>query len=283
MKNLLAFIFFLFLALEASSQQGAEFNTLLSREHKGPLLVGHRGGFDAKLPENSISNFDFTFKNACQAPVAIEFDIRESASGSLYIMHDTTVDRTTNGKGKVTGLTDVYIETLFLRDRNGILTHEKIPLFADVLHFFKDKNIVLMLDVKGKIYGKVISLVKQMDMEAKCILLTFSNQNTQLASSLTNKIMISALVGNKQEWESIREIRVPTTQLIAYVNENTPEEIILDINRNKVLLMTDMSESIRNNSKHYDADYYKNFILNKHLGILISDYPIYVGKLFCKE
>ena len=57
-------------------------------DHSQPLTVGHRGGFDSNLPENSISMFDYTYNNACQAPVGIEFDIRESASGSLYLMHD---------------------------------------------------------------------------------------------------------------------------------------------------------------------------------------------------
>jgi len=82
------------------------------------LVVGHRGGFDASLPENSLAMFDFTFQNACQQPVAVEFDIRESASGSLYLMHDSTVDRTTNGSGKINLLTDSYLKTLFLKDRN---------------------------------------------------------------------------------------------------------------------------------------------------------------------
>jgi len=57
---------------------------------------------------------------------------------------------------------------------------EKIPLFSDVLMHFQDKNIKLMLDVKGNIYPKVIRIVSEMKMESKCILLTFNQYNTCL-------------------------------------------------------------------------------------------------------
>jgi len=247
------------------------------------LIVGHRGGFDSKLPENSIANFDFTFINACSKPIAIEFDIRESASGSLYIMHDSTVDRTTNGNGKIADLADRYIETLFLKDRDGNLTTEKIPLFSEVLSHFKDKNIMLMLDVKGKIYPKVIRMVEEMKMESKCILLTFHPNNTKLVKEITDKILISALVVNSSDWESILKLQIPSRQLIAYVSKETPHEVISEICQSKVLVMTDMSESINNRSNLYSPEYYRHFPIEMQLGIVITDYPVYVNKLFCKE
>jgi glycerophosphoryl diester phosphodiesterase len=111
------FIFFLFMhALLAAGQAdvNATKKTILI-DHSQPLIIGHRGGFESKLPENSISMFDFTYANACSKPIGIEFDIRESASGSLYIMHDSTVDRTTNGSGKITILSDSYIFHYFRR------------------------------------------------------------------------------------------------------------------------------------------------------------------------
>jgi len=246
-------------------------------------VVGHRGGYDSSQPENSFSTFDFTFDNSCQKPIGIEFDIRESASGSLYIMHDSTIDRTTNGSGKVSFLTDNYLGSIFLKDRNGKMITEKIPLFSDVLKHFQDKNIILMLDVKGKIYPKVIKLISEMNMESKCILLTFNQDNTRLVKESTNTILISALVKNKSDWESLCKLQIPEKQLIAYVSKETPPELINEIFQSKVWVMTDMSESFSNNSKPYDPDYYRNSLKEMHLGIIISDYPVYVNKIFCGE
>jgi len=249
-----------------------------------PLIVGHRGGFDSRLPENSIALFDSTYENACGKPIGIEFDIRESASGSLFIMHDSTVDRTTNGTGKIALLSDTYIKTLFLRDRNGILTNEKIPMLTDVLMHFQDKNIMLMLDVKGKIYPKVIRMVEEMKMESKCILLTFNLNNTRLVKEQTDKILISALVMNQTDWESLLKLQIPGRQLIAYVSEvTTPSELISEIVRSKVMVMTDISESIHNHSNHYSPEYYRHFPVQMQLGIVITDFPVFVNRLFCKH
>src|SRR4051812_14686979 len=62
-------------------------------------LCAHRGGMDTH-PENTIP----AFKNAvAQGVQMIEFDIQFSRDSALVIMHDETVDRTTNGSGKVSG------------------------------------------------------------------------------------------------------------------------------------------------------------------------------------
>ncbi len=281
-KNVFLFIL-LIQVNSACSQSGKNAGKMKNRiNHSQPLIVGHRGGGDTSLPENSMAMFDFTFNNACFKPIAIEFDIRKSASGSLFIMHDSNVGRTTNGQGEIVLLTDSYIKTLLLKDRNGNLTSEKVPLFKDVLLHFKDQDIVLMLDVKGNIYPEVIELVTQLHMESKCIILTFNQENTRLVMETTKDIMISALIQSNADWESLLKLQIPQ-QLIAYVNSETPPELLTEINNSTVLLMTDMSESIRNNSKQFDAYYYKSILLKMHLGIMITDYPLYVNKLFCEE
>jgi len=282
-KNIFLFILLL-QVYSAYSQYGTNSGMMKNLiNHSQPLIVGHRGGFDTILPENSLSLFDFTFSNACHKPIAIEFDIRKSASGSLFIMHDSNVDRTTNGQGEIVLLTDSYIKSLFLKDRNGNLSSEKVPLFKDVLLHYKDQDIVLMLDVKVNIYHEVIELVTQLQMESKCIILTFNQETTRLVKETTRNILISALVQSSVDWESLQKLQIPGQQLVAYVNSETPPELITEINNSKVLLMTDMSESIRNNSKQYDADYYKSVLSTMHLGIMITDYPLYVNELICEE
>ncbi len=277
------FLYSLLMLTLAANCQSVLNSTLLPipESFSGPLVVGHRGGFDVGLPENSVLLFDYTLENACRTPIAIEFDVRKSASGSLYIMHDETVDRTTNGTGKISNLQDSYIDTLRLNDRNGTFTSVKIPLFIDILRHFKDKNIILMLDVKGPIFEEVIKQVKLIQMESKCILLTFTSENTKLALQVTSKMMISALVQNHEQWNSLLGLNIPSAQLIAYINKDTPEDLVNEINTKKVLLMTDMSESIRNKSIHFDAGYYTSLPVNRKIGVIITDYPLFVNNLFC--
>ena len=271
------------LTVFCQSNEGVFKDSIVISNNTTLIVVGHRGGFDTLLPENSIALFEHTYEKSCSKPIAIEFDIRESASGSLFVMHDTTVDRTTNGKGEIRLLSDSYLETLFLKDKNGNLTTEKIPLFREVLQRFQDKNIILMLDVKGNIWEKVITLVKQINMESKCIALTFNQQTTKFVFKNCDKLMVSALVKDSIDWKSLLELNLPGERLIAYVNIDSPAELIKEINSYKVRLMTDMSETSKNSSKYFSQDYYKSLASSMHLGILISDFPLYVNKLFCNE
>ena len=245
-----------------------------------PLLVGHRGGFDGNLPENSISLFDFTYSQINRKPLAVEFDIRKSASGSLYLIHDSTIDRTTNGTGTLTHLTDAYLESLFLKDKEGHLTTEKIPLFADVLKHFRGKNILLMLDVKGDILPDVINAARSMEMESHCILLTFNQKNLLQAKAYTSQMMISALVVSESDLALIHAAGIPKEQLIIYISEKTPASVLETLRRESMIIMTDMSEGLRNNAKAYDPDFYRNKVATLNLGVLITDYPVKAAQAF---
>ena len=65
------------------------------------MVVGHRGN-SAHAPENTVESF----RQALALGVdGVEFDVRLSAEGELIVMHDPTVDRTTNGSGHVARLT----------------------------------------------------------------------------------------------------------------------------------------------------------------------------------
>ncbi len=89
-----------------------DFNTMLSNQMSlvsGIEVAGHRG-MGGLFPEGTIP----AFRNSILRGHAdsIEFDIRSSVDDELYILHDTTVDRTTNGTGSISSLTSTYLNTL---------------------------------------------------------------------------------------------------------------------------------------------------------------------------
>ncbi|MGF2089668.1 BppU family phage baseplate upper protein [Enterococcus casseliflavus] len=89
-----------------------EFNQLLTNQLglvNGIEVVGHRG-MGGLYPEGTIP----AFRNSILRGHAdsIEFDIRSSVDDELYILHDTTVDRTTNGTGSIASLTSTYLNSL---------------------------------------------------------------------------------------------------------------------------------------------------------------------------
>ncbi len=97
------------LAFTPASASAAKFNWLKwnSKDHK-PLIMAHQGGED-EFPSNTM----FAFKSAAKAGVnALELDIGVTKDDQIIVMHDTTVNRITNGTGSVSNLTLAQIKAL---------------------------------------------------------------------------------------------------------------------------------------------------------------------------
>ncbi|WP_020579469.1 glycerophosphodiester phosphodiesterase [Actinopolymorpha alba] len=86
-------------------------------------LVGHRGAMGLE-PENTLRSFRRAVEEGADA---IELDLRLSADGQLVILHDSDVERTTDGKGKVAEMTLAEIKALDAGEG------ESIPTFDEVL------------------------------------------------------------------------------------------------------------------------------------------------------
>ena len=86
-------------------------------------IIGHRGAAGEE-PENTVRSFDTALR---QGADALEFDVRAAAGGTPVVIHDATVDRTTNGVGAVQRFTTSALGEL---DAGW---GERVPLLTDVL------------------------------------------------------------------------------------------------------------------------------------------------------
>lgn len=113
-----------------------------------PLLIAHRGGA-ALAPENTMAAFDLAV-HRWDADI-LEMDVRLTADGGVVVIHDETVDRTTNGTGPIRDLTWREARELDagyrFRDTEGRHTCRgagvRIPLFEEVLTAFPDTRIIV--------------------------------------------------------------------------------------------------------------------------------------------
>ena len=103
------------------------------------VSIAHRGGIVPGVPENTLAAYRRAIEKGAQV---IEIDLRTTQDGEIVIMHDETVDRTTNGHGKVAKLT--WSEMQQLDAGNG----EKVPLFEQVLQLVANSGVALLLDIK---------------------------------------------------------------------------------------------------------------------------------------
>jgi len=109
------------------------------------VVVAHRG-LSEGLPENTLT----AFRNVIARGIAvIELDLRGTADGEVVVLHDETVDRTTNGHGAVTQLTLREVRALDAGSHAGqAFRGERVPTYEEVLELVKGTGVHLLLDIK---------------------------------------------------------------------------------------------------------------------------------------
>ncbi|MCC4598150.1 glycerophosphodiester phosphodiesterase family protein [Xanthomonas campestris pv. phormiicola] len=158
----------------------------------GIFVVAHRGchnpapahGFPGHAPENSLSGLE---RCVALGVDMLETDIRRAADGTLVMFHDATVERTTDGSGKVAEMTWAQLSRLRLRDDEGgadaPLTDQHPVTLEQMLAAAKGR-IMLNLDVKAPIYAEVADAVRRAGMQRQVVLKTEAGVRSQPLASL---------------------------------------------------------------------------------------------------
>lgn len=147
MKHLLiTLLIYLGLAEPIFAQTNPSFSLLREKENKNEYVwvAAHRGDW-IYAPENSIPALEHAIAFGADM---IETDVRLTKDGKIIMMHDYSVDRTTDGKGMIADLTFDEIQKLHLRNNFGGMTDLKVPTLEEYIQIAKDK-ILLYLDKAG--------------------------------------------------------------------------------------------------------------------------------------
>jgi glycerophosphoryl diester phosphodiesterase len=102
------------------------------------IVVAHRGDW-RNAPENSL----LAIQKCVEVGVdMVEIDVQKTKDGHLVLMHDKTINRTSNGKGRLENYNLAQLKNFYLRDTKGRLTKEKIPTLEEALLLAKDQILV---------------------------------------------------------------------------------------------------------------------------------------------
>ncbi len=146
-------------------------------------IIGHRGAA-ALEPENTIRS---VLKAIECGATAVEVDVRRTKDGVLIAMHDETVDRTTNGTGKVSELT--FEEIRKLDAGKG----EKVPTIEEIMDVVKGK-VKLILELKEVGYeDQVIELIRSKNMINDVVIVSFHTSALRKVKELEPRIITGYL------------------------------------------------------------------------------------------
>jgi len=150
--------------------------------------LAHRG-YPARYPENTLSSF----RAACDLNYQyVELDVHLSKDGVPVVIHDPTVDRTTDGKGKVKDMTLAELKRL------RIAGTEQIPTLEEALQLLKGRTTV---DIELKQFGdlypgleeKTLALVKKLGMEDQVIVTSFDHYSMMRVRELDKNIELGLI------------------------------------------------------------------------------------------
>ena len=121
------------------------------------IKIGHRGapGYE---PENTLKSFAKAIE---QGVDMVEFDIQLTKDKKLVVMHDTTVDRTTNGHGRVSRLTLAQLKELDAGQG------EQIPTLKEAVDFLKGKCQIYIEAKARKVIDYLIAELKEMNLDSE--------------------------------------------------------------------------------------------------------------------
>lgn len=147
------------------------------------LVIGHRGA-SARAPENTLESFALALADGADA---LELDVQLTAEGEVVVLHDQTVDRTTDGHGAVELLPLARVRTLDAGARytpDGGRTHPfrahgvRIPTMSEVLDAFR--GVPLLIDVKTRRVASALRRVLERHRAtARVVVASFEARNLE--------------------------------------------------------------------------------------------------------
>lgn len=140
-------------------------------------VFAHRG-YSAKAPENTMAAFELALAAGADG---IELDVHLTKDGEIVVIHDDTLERTTNGTGRVDALTLAELKEFdagswFAPEFAG----QSIPTLVEVLDLIKNKDILLNVEVKTgigfeQINEKLVALIDKYDFWDNIIVSSFNH------------------------------------------------------------------------------------------------------------
>ncbi len=155
-----------------------------------PVIIAHRGD-SAHAPENTLSAFRMAAEKGADA---VEFDVKLSADGRVIVLHDQTVDRTTDGHGDVRSLPLAALRNLDAGARfEGRFPGERIPTLDEVFetvgkHLHVNIELTNYATPSDNLVSKVVELVVKHDLQDRVLFSSFFSRNLRMARALLPEV-----------------------------------------------------------------------------------------------
>lgn len=232
-----------------------------------PLIVAHRGLL-LHAPENTLANF-----RAClDLRLGFEFDVEKTKDGKLVCIHDQTVDRTTNGTGKLADLTLEEIRSLDAGSWfDPKFAGERVPTIDEVLKLVAQHcqhDVLIAVDIKAEgVEQEVVSLAESHNVLHRLLFIgrTISEPHVRdRIRSVSAKAYSAAVANNTEEFPKALAVTNADWVYFRYLPPKGQMEAVRNEGKRAFIAGATVSGNVPDNWKHCDD-----------VGIdgILTDYP----------
>lgn len=237
------------------------------------LNIAHRG-FKGAYPENTMLAYEKAIETGADG---IEFDVHLTKDSELVIIHDETLERTTDGKGLIKDKT--LQELKKLNASKGYLSCEvqTIPTLREYFDFAKNKDIITNIELKTSIIRyegiekKVYDLINEYGIKDKIIISSFNHNSLIKMKEIDREIKCGVLESSRlyKPWEYVKNMGMEYFHPLNFtINEEIAEKFL--------------ENNIGLNIWFGKADYDFSKYLDLNPTGLITDFPDRVNDLLTK-
>ena len=200
-----------------------------NNKEKKVLVVAHRGDW-RNYPENSLAAIQSCIDIGVDI---VEIDVAKTKDGHLILMHDQTLNRTTNGLGKVSDFTLKQIKDLNLKDASGkVLPDYTVPTLEEAMRLVKGK-IRVNLDKTSHFINDVYTILEKTNTVDHAIVKSSMSQK-ELAAKFGNdftkiEFMPIIHISNTTTMESIGSLLDAQYPMYEIIFSKENKKLLLEI------------------------------------------------------
>ena len=176
------------------------------------LIFGHRGA-SGHAPENTLEAFRLAMDMGAEG---FELDVHMSKDGELVVIHDESVDRTTDGTGLVRELTLEQLKGLDASNGMARYRGARIPTLKEVYGLIRETSHIVNVEIKTdewfypRIEEKCLALAREMGVEERIVYSSFNHHTLKKLRQLKPDVKLGMLFGDimVDPWEYARQLDV---------------------------------------------------------------------------
>jgi glycerophosphoryl diester phosphodiesterase len=186
-----------------------------------PAIIGHRG-IPHLAPENTMASFKLALEKGAGG---LETDIQMTKDGELVLIHDETLERTTNGTGLVASHTLAELRALDAGSRfSPDFKNEKIPTLREFLEFVSGRELLINIEIKSGVVlypgieRKLIEMLREFNMRDNVIISSFNHYSLVTCKELDDglKTGILYMAGLVDPWIYAKRINADALHPLFY-------------------------------------------------------------------